>query len=131
MSGAVFTRDEVVLCAYAARYNGDDFGGAEAIHSLTLRSRESIQLKILNIAAMLDEAGIPRESRVSPLSGLPAGQRGRRTNWDIVSGLVGLSRDQHLGECRRALQRAAALPGELSAEERFVEGAVRRVLVNS
>lgn len=130
MAGATFTRDEVVLCAYAARFNGDDFDGVEAIHSLTLRSRESIQLKVLNIAAMLDEEGVARESAVSPLSGLPTGQQGRRTNWNIVSGLVGLSRGEHLAECRRILERQASLPGELSAGEPFVEGAARQVLVN-
>lgn len=66
MAGMAFTRDEVVLCAYAPRFNGDDLGGIEAIHSLTLRSRESIQLKVLNIAAMLDEEGVPRRVRSAP-----------------------------------------------------------------
>ena len=130
MAGAAFTRDEVVLCAYAARFNGDDFGGVDAIHSLTGRSRDSIQLKVLNIAAMLDEEGVARESTVNPLSGLPPGQQGRRTNWDIVSGLVGLSRAEHLAECRQVLERQAALPGEWPAGEPFVEGAARQVLVN-
>jgi predicted HNH restriction endonuclease len=131
MAGLPFTHDEVVLCAYAARFNGDDFGGIDAIHSLSLRSRESIQLKILNIAAMLDEEGIARDSEVSPLTGLPSGQRGRRTNWDIVSGLLDLGRNQHLAECRRILQRAVPLPEEAPGDEPFFEGAVCRVLVNS
>ena len=78
MAGIPFTRNEVVLCAYAARFDGADFGGVEAIHALSLRSRDSILLKILNIAAMLDEEGVARESAVNPLSGLPAGQQGRR-----------------------------------------------------
>jgi hypothetical protein len=130
MAGAAFTRDEVVLCTYAARFNGDDFGAVEAIHLITLRSRDSIQLKILNIAAMLDEEGIARESAVNPLSGLPTGQQGRRTNWDIVSGLVGFSRSEHLAECRRILERQVSLPGELATGEPFVEGAARQVLVN-
>jgi hypothetical protein len=130
MVGVAFTRDEVVLSAYAARFDCDEFGGVEAVHSLTGRSRDSIQLKILNIAAMLDEEGIARESAVSPLSGLPTGQQGRRTNWDIVSELVRLSRAEHLAECHRILDRQAGLPGELSPGEPFVEGAARQVLVN-
>ncbi len=130
MAGATFTWEEVVLCAYAARFNGDHFGGVEAIHSLTSRSRESIQLKVLNIASMLDEEGIARASKVNALSGLPTGQQGRRTNWDIVSGLVELSRDQHLAECIRILERYTSLPGELPTDTTFVEGAVRQVLVN-
>ena len=130
MAGSQFTRAEVVLCAYAARYHGDDFGGVEAIHSLTARSRDSIQLKVLNIAAMLDEEGITRESDVNPLSGLPAGQQGRRTNWDVVSELVPLSREHHMLECRSILQEASALPGEFLLHQPLVEGAVRQVLVN-
>ncbi|MCY1033300.1 hypothetical protein OV207_17735 [Corallococcus sp. BB11-1] len=130
MAGLRFSRNEVVLCTYAARFNGDDFGGVEAIHSLEGRSRDSIHLKVLNIAAMLDEKGIARESDVSPLSGLPKGQQGRKTNWDIVAELVGLSRTEHLVECRRVLERQAALPGELPVGEPFIEGTARQVLVN-
>jgi hypothetical protein len=103
MARVDFTRDEVVLCAYAARFNSIDLGGVEVIHSLKRRNPASIRLKILNIASMLDEEGITRESAVTALSGLPKGQHGRRTDWDIVSKLVGLSREEHLAECRRIL----------------------------
>jgi len=130
MARVPFTRAEVVLCAYAARYNGDDFGGVEAIHSLNARSRDSIQLKVLNIAAMLDEEGVTRDSAVISLSGLPAGQQGRRTNWDHVSELVSLTPEQHLTECRHILLEAVALPGELIPDQTLTEGAVRQVLVN-
>jgi predicted HNH restriction endonuclease len=130
MAGSAFTRDEVVLCTYAARFNDEDFGGIDAIDSFTGRSRASIQMKVLNIAAMLDEEGIARESSVSPLSGLPAGQQGRRTNWDTVSELVDLTREEHLAECHQILDRHSALPGELTAGQPFVEGAARQVLVN-
>jgi predicted HNH restriction endonuclease len=130
MAGSLFTRAEVVLCAYAARFDGDDFGGVEAIHSLASRSRDSLQLKVLNIAAMLDEEGVNRQSTVNPLSGLPAGQRGRRTNWDVISELVSLTREQHLEECLSILQEAAALPGELSPHQPLTEGVARQVLVN-
>jgi predicted HNH restriction endonuclease len=131
MAGSLFTRDEVILCAYAARYNGDDFGGIEAIHSLTFRGQVSIMAKIRNIAAMLDEQGVARENTLPRLRGLPRGQQGRRTNWDIVSELLTLSREQHLAECRSILHQPAALPEELPTDQAFVEGAVHRVLVNS
>jgi hypothetical protein len=104
MSGLPFRHDEIVLCAYAARFNGDDFPGIDAIHSLLGRSRASIQMKIQNIAAMLEEQGIVRSNEVSPLSGRTTGEQGRRTNWDIVSGLLRLSREEHLAECHRILQ---------------------------
>lgn len=119
-----FTRDEIVLCAYAARFDGTDFGAVEAIHSIGSRSRDSIQLKVLNIAAMLDEEGVPRESAVNPLSGLPAGQQGRRTNWDIVSELLSLTREQHLAECRAILGQVESTSGKP-----LREGAVRQVVV--
>jgi predicted HNH restriction endonuclease len=87
-------------------------------------------MKVSNIAAMLDEQGVTRENSVSPLSGLPAGQEGRQTNWDIVSELITLTREQHLAECRCILQEAAALPGELTPYQPSIEGAVYQVLVN-
>jgi hypothetical protein len=33
-----FTRDEIVLCIYAARYDIADIGGIETIHALQSRS---------------------------------------------------------------------------------------------
>ncbi len=130
MAGVPFSRAEVVLCAYAARFNFEDFGGIEAIHSLQERSRDSIQLKILNIASMLDEEKVSRNSTVNPLSGLPTGQQGRRTNWDVVSELISLSQKQHLSFCRQLLFEASALPGEMSPQQVYVEGAIHQVIVN-
>ncbi len=80
-----YSREEVVLCIYAARFDMEDFGGIGAIHSLALRSESSIRLKILNIASMCDEEGISRVSENRSLSGLPKGESGRRTNWDLLS----------------------------------------------
>jgi hypothetical protein len=77
-----FTRDEIVLCIYAARY---DIGGIDAIHALTQRSRSSIRMKIQNIVAMCDEEGITRNLDQNALTGLPTGEIGRRTNWNELS----------------------------------------------
>ncbi len=131
MPRASFTEAEVVLCTYAARFNGDDFGGVEAIFSLGLRSKDSIKLKIQNIAARLDERGIGRENRVSALTGLAKGQTGRDTNWDWVAPLVPLSSKKLLAKCRMLLERENSLPGELLDSEAFLEGSVRRVVVNA
>ena len=95
-----FTRDEIVLCTYAAMYDATDFGGISKIERLPHRSPASIRLKIQNIAAMLDEAGIQRYSNASPLTGLPQGQSGRKTNWEIVEPLCKLSKQRFLQECR-------------------------------
>lgn len=98
-----FTPDEIALCTYAAMYDARDFGGVSKIEGLTHRSNASIQMKIQNIAAMVDEAGISRSSDVSPLTGLPTGETGRKTNWAIVEPLSRLSRQAFLAQCRRIL----------------------------
>ena len=96
----LYTEDEITLCTYAAIYDADDFGGLPAIERLTNRSAASVKMKIQNIAAMLDEAGIERHNSVSPLTGKPHGEGGRMTNWDQVETLYKLSREELLARCR-------------------------------
>ena len=60
MKRNLFTYEEIVLCTYAAMYNANDFGGIEKIYDITNRSINSIKMKIMNIASMLDEEGIER-----------------------------------------------------------------------
>ena len=64
------------------------------------------------------------------MTGLPAGEFGRRTNWDPVSEYSSVSRSEHLQECLRILDGAFCLPGELTLDETFVEGTSRKILVN-
>lgn len=96
---SAFTRDELVLCVYAARYAIADIGGINAIHSLHSRSLASIRMKIQNIVAMCDEEGISRSEHQHALSGMPAGETGRRTNWELLSQYINMPQDQHLHEC--------------------------------
>jgi hypothetical protein len=105
----LFTVDEITLCAYAARYGLDELVGIEAIQLLAGRSADSIKMKVANIASMLDEQGVSRESRVGPLTGLPAGRRGRRTNWEWVAPLAELSKNDLRSRC------AAILHGRTTA----------------
>lgn len=102
MKRNLFTYDEIVLCTYAAMYNENDFGGIEKIYNITNRSRSSIKMKIMNIASMLDEEGIKRfnYNRIFPLTGLTTGETGRRTNWDIVSSLYTLPKNEFLTKCK-------------------------------
>ena len=125
-----FTREELVLCIYAAIYDIADIGGLDAIHMMKSRSRSSIRMKIQNLVSMCDEQGVPRFSDEHPLTGLPAGETGRRTNWDLVSEYSRVSRSEHLQECNRILRDQYSLPGELTKVETFFEGATRQVLVN-
>lgn len=103
----LFTREEIILCTYAALYGDRDLGGVEAIQTVTNRGIGSIRMKIQNIAAMLDDAGVRRFSTVSGLTGLPPGQHGRSTNWEIVEPLTRRSRSELLNECRRILAASA------------------------
>jgi hypothetical protein len=103
----LFTREEIILCTYAALYDDRDLDGVEAIQTVTNRGTGSIRMKIQNIAAMLDDAGVRRLSTVSPLTGLPPGQTGRSTNWDIVEPLTRLSRPELLSRCRSILSSSA------------------------
>jgi len=98
-----FTPEEITLCAYAAMYEAADFGGESKITRLTNRSPASIRMKIQNIAAMLDHAGIRRERVVSPLTGLRHGQVGRTTNWETVEPLARLGRKTFLERCHGIL----------------------------
>ena len=79
-----YTQDEVILCAYAAMYDEKEFGGIDTIRRLRARSVSSIKMKIQNVAAILDEENIPRNPRISALSGMPPGEAGRRMHWDMV-----------------------------------------------
>ncbi len=126
-----FTRDEIVLCIYAARYDIADIGGIDAIHSLESRSLSSIRMKIQNIVAMCDEAGISRNPGEHALTGLPTGEKGRRTNWDELSQYSGVSREEHFHECQRIVENSFSWPGELTATEEYREGSKRQVLVNA
>lgn len=126
-----FTRDELVLCIYAALYDVEDIGGVDAIHALQSRSRSSIRMKIQNIVAMCDEEGISRSGDQHSLTGLPAGKTGRRTNWDLLSKYISVPRAQHLHECQLIIQGAYAWPGELTDDSVYREGAKRQVVVNA
>ncbi len=83
-----FTEDEIVLCTYAALYDEGEFGGVQGVHQLTRRSPSSISMKIRNIVAKLDEEGIARNHRLTPLTGTARGNGGRPTNWEVVGPLT-------------------------------------------
>lgn len=126
-----FTKDEIVLCIYAARHDLADIGGIDAIQALQSRSRSSIRMKIQNIVAMCDEEGIARDPDQHALTGLPTGEKGRRTNWDELSEYADVSREDHLRECQLITCKSFALPGELIDTAEYREGSKRAVVVNA
>lgn len=79
----LYTENEIIVCAYIARFGRDDFNESD-IEKIANRSLSSIKMKVQNIAAMLDESGVKTSDQVSKLTDLPAGQTGRKTNWDVV-----------------------------------------------
>lgn len=100
--GMRYIEDEIVLCTYAAMYDVSDFGGLQKIEAFSHRSRSSIIMKIKNIASMLDERNIPRlKSRITPLTGLPAGKIGRATDWDVVKMYCTLPQNEFLAKCKQ------------------------------
>ena len=86
-----YTEDEIILCTYIARF-GRRFIDEGQICSLShIRSVASIKAKVSNIAHMMLEEGYGCSRKVSPLSGKPTGEQGRRTNWEVVRTLVDLT----------------------------------------
>ena len=94
----LYTENEVVLCAYIARFGREDFTEND-VAIFGNRSLSSVKMKVQNIAAMLYEAGFETSDQVSKLTGLPAGQTGRKTNWDIVKKYVNLQKADHRKKC--------------------------------
>ena len=94
-----YTDDEIILCTYIALY-GRGLLIEKKIASIEKRPEGSVKMKVQNIAAMLDEEGIERSQDIKPLSGVPAGQDGRRTNWDVVGKWARTSQDEHKQKCK-------------------------------
>ncbi len=102
MSRKLYTKEEVVLCTYIARFGRNQFNESN-ISSLENRSVSSIKMKVSNIAAMLTEAGFDIHQDISRLSGKTTGKKGRKTNWDIVSNLQKYNRQELLNRCEKIL----------------------------
>lgn len=94
----LYTENEIVVCTYIARFGRDDFKEND-IQKLQNRSLSSIIMKVQNIAAMLDESGAKTCDQISKLTGLPAGQTGRKTNWDVVKLYASMPKEEHRKKC--------------------------------
>ena len=99
----LFTTNEIILCAYAALWDANDFGGTRKIAELTGRSLSSIGMKIQNMAAMFDAKNIARVSTVSPLTGTPPGQPARETHWTEIQPFLALSQEDFKTKCLQIL----------------------------
>ena len=97
-----YTKDEIILCTYIARFGRAKFS-EDDIHHLKERSVSSIKMKIQNIAAMLHENGYETDSNISKLTGKPSGEKGRMTNWDIVKTLVETKENELLELCEKII----------------------------
>ena len=102
MSKNLFTENEIILCTYIALYDAIAYNEAD-IHEKFNRPESSIKMKIQNIAAMLDEENIPRYSNIKGLSGVTTGQKGRRTNWNLIEKIIKLSREELFKKCETIL----------------------------
>lgn len=96
----LFTKQEIVLCTYIAKF-GRGYFKEKKITCLENRSEDSVKMKVQNIAAMLKERGVPHSPDVSALSGVTTGEKGRRTNWDIVEPITETSKEEHKQMCKK------------------------------
>jgi actin-related protein len=103
MKRNLFTKDEITLCTYIARFGKREFDEND-IQKLKERSISSIKMKVQNIASMLDENGFETDDNVSKLTGKPPGVKGRKTNWDIVSKLADLKKQDLLSLCQKIIE---------------------------
>lgn len=94
----LYNESEIVLCTYIAKFGRNDFNEKDIVR-INNRSLSSIKMKVKNIAFMIDEFGGKTSDQVSKLSGLPEGQTGRKTNWDLVKLYVNLSQNEHRKKC--------------------------------
>jgi hypothetical protein len=99
MSRKTYTENEIILCTFIARFGKKGLIAEEFISNLENRSVASIKLKIQNIIYMLDDEGVPRDPNGSPLSGMPPGKGGRRTNWDVVEKFCTLDEKSFSKKC--------------------------------
>jgi hypothetical protein len=99
MARKKYTENEVVLCAFIALYEGALIS-EKKISKIGGRSEGSVVMKVQNIAALLDDKNIPRSPTISALTGLPAGESGRETDWSIVQSMVGLGKAEHWSICK-------------------------------
>jgi len=100
MKRKLFTKEEVMLCTYIARFGRAQFDEAN-IHFLENRSLPSIKMKVANIASMLAEEGFETHQDISKLTGKKQGEKGRKTNWDIVSNLVDYNQQELYKICQK------------------------------
>jgi hypothetical protein len=103
MKRNLFKKDEIILCTYIARFGRNEFD-ENSISRLKDRSVSSVKMKVQNIAAMLDEEGYTTHENVSKLSGKTTGEKGRKTNWDIVVNFLYQNKQELLGECLKIIQ---------------------------
>ena len=95
----LFTEQEIILCAYIAKF-GRGYFNEKVVTRLENRSEASVKMKVQNIAAMLKEEGFQHSPDVSALSGVTTGEEGRRTNWDIVEQIAAISKEEHKQMCK-------------------------------
>lgn len=99
-----YTKDEVVLCTYIARFGRAAFR-EHRIRQITNRPLESLKMKVQNIAFMLCENNYDYHPSISKLSGSPKGKKDRDTNWDIVKNYTTLEKEDFLEECRHLIKK--------------------------
>jgi len=97
-----YSEDEIILCTYIARF-GRGLLVEKKVSTFGKRPISSVQMKVQNIAAMLDEKGIPRSLDITPLSGKTTGRSGRETDWPVVEKLASMEKSEIWTKCKEIL----------------------------
>ncbi|MBR4916406.1 MAG: hypothetical protein IKZ45_04925 [Fibrobacter sp.] len=58
---------------------------------------------------MLDERNILRHNNITPLTGKTTGEKGRKTNWNVVEPLYPLKQEDFLKKCKAIIKNAKTL----------------------
>ena len=106
-NGILFTKEEYVLCTYAARYGDHDLGVLQAIN-LRNHPPSSVLSKVRNIATDIRTTGRAADPKWKRLTGRTTGMASRFTGWyEFVAPVVDLPQVELLRMCNGLMLRAA------------------------
>ncbi len=102
--GILFTKEEYLLCTYAATYGGHDLGGLQA-KNLRNHPPSSVLSKVRNIATDIRTTGRAADLKWKRLTGRTTGMGSRFTGWrEFEAPVVDLPKAELLRVCNDLLQ---------------------------
>jgi predicted HNH restriction endonuclease len=129
--GLGFSDQEITILTFVAKFGIHEFPDISSLKKLYKhlsdsfgRSAGSVRMKILNIASMMDDRGVARETEFAGLTGVSEGKKPRTTDWDRVENILRIPKQELLQECILILSESSDRP--ISYTGKFIEGKVSR-----